>query len=179
MIVIMFEDIKSSFVGIDRRHFTFAGGETVFHLGDRVHLVHFVTSGAVHLVRHHEAGAPLVLQRAGPGAILAEASLYSDRYQCDALAIASTTIWAIPKPVILARLASTPDFALAWTRRQAYEVQRARLQAEIISMKTVAARLDAWMVWSGSMPQKGEWVGLAAEIGVSPEALYRELANRR
>ena len=34
-------------------------------------------------------------------------------------------------------------------------------------------------VRNGEMPPKGEWVGLAAELGVTPEALYREMANRR
>ena len=59
-------------------------------------------------------------------------------------------------------------FALAWSRGLAYEVQKARLQAEIVSMRPVAARLDAWLSWHGAMPARGGWVSLAAEIGVSP-----------
>jgi hypothetical protein len=44
----------------------------------------------------------------------------------------------------------------------------------------VADRLDAWLAaGEGKLPAKGEGRGLAAEIGISPEALYRELARRR
>jgi hypothetical protein len=46
-------------------------------------------------------------------------------------------------------------------------------------MKTAAARLDGWMAWRGSLPRKGEWIGLAAQLGVSPEAVYREIAKLR
>jgi hypothetical protein len=46
-------------------------------------------------------------------------------------------------------------------------------------MKTVAARLDAWIEWNGELPPKGEWISLAAELAVSPEALYREIGRRR
>lgn len=60
------------------------------------------------------------------------------------------------------------------------ELQSARLQAEILSLRTVAQRLDAWMAWKeGVFPGKGEWKSLASQLGVSPEALYREIARRR
>lgn len=60
------------------------------------------------------------------------------------------------------------------------ELQNARLHAEILSLKTVAQRLDAWMTWKdGVFPRKGEWKTIASQLGVSPEALYREIAKRR
>jgi len=47
-------------------------------------------------------------------------------------------------------------------------------------MKKVSERLDAWRDWrDGDFPAKGKWKELAAEIGVSPEALYRELSKRK
>jgi CRP-like cAMP-binding protein len=76
-------------------------------------------------------------------------------------------------------MAENPNLALAFVRRLAHELQNARFQAEVLSMKTVAARLDGWIAWRGSLPPKGKWIGLAAELGVSPEALYREIAKRR
>ena len=77
-------------------------------------------------------------------------------------------------------MSSNSSFSEAWTRHPAHEVQRARLHAEILSLKTVAARLDAWVAWNdGIAPEKGEWKPVAEQIGVSPEALYRELAKRR
>ena len=53
------------------------------------------------------------------------------------------------------------------------------MRAEILSLRTVAQRLSAWLELNGELPAKGEWLILAAEIGTSPEALYREIARRR
>jgi CRP-like cAMP-binding protein len=179
MIAIMFEEIEIFLVGAMRRERAFAPREALFQLGDSVRFIHFITTGLVHLVRHQPTGAPLVLQRAGPGAILAEASLYSDVYHCDARAAIETRTSVIPKKDLLERVRSDPAFAHAWTRRLALEVQRSRLQSEVTSMKTVAAKLDAWLAWHEHLPPRGEWAALAAEISVSPEALYREMAKRR
>ena len=44
---------------------------------------------------------------------------------------------------------------------------------------TVFERLDDWLDWNdGNLPPKGRWKSLAAELGVTPEALYRTLAQR-
>jgi CRP-like cAMP-binding protein len=178
MIVIMFEEIDRFLAGVPRRHFAFHAGEAVFRLGDSINLLHFVTGGTVNLVRHQVGGAPIILQRAQPGAVLAEASLYSERYHCDAVAITEARTWAVAKEQLLRRLTSNAKFGQAWAQRLAHELQRARFQVEVVAMNKVAARLDAWIAAYGPMPPKGEWVRLAAEIGVTPEALYREIAKR-
>lgn len=67
-----------------------------------------------------------------------------------------------------------------WNAYMAREIQHARRSAEIISLRTVAARLDAWIAWNdGKFPPKGEWKTVAEDMGTSPEALYRELSKRR
>ena len=86
MIVIMSQELDSLFKGLPGRKCAFDAGSTVFTLGDPVKLVHFVREGAINLERRQEDGAALILQRACPGSILAEASVYSDRYHCDARA---------------------------------------------------------------------------------------------
>ena len=81
---------------------------------------------------------------------------------------------------IRALLLRSPEFSEAWARHLAHEAQKARLKAEILSLKTVAARLDAWIISNdGHVPGKGEWKAVASQIGVSPEALYREIAKHR
>ena len=179
MISIMFEELEPLLQGVGRRTIAFEPGESVFHQGDPVRQVYFVTEGMIHLVRHLASGAPLVLQRAGPGTILAEASLHSARYHCDATAVSGARVWTISKSELLDRLAQDPKLGMALIRRLATELQHARFHAEVLSIRTVAARLDAWSEWNGEMPPKGEWIALAAELGVSPEALYREMARRR
>jgi CRP/FNR family transcriptional regulator, dissimilatory nitrate respiration regulator len=158
---------------------TFAPDEFVFHQGDEVRAVYLVREGAVNLIRHQADGSELVLQRAAGGSVLAEASIFSTRYHCDAVAVAPTVTRSVRKSAVRARLARNRAFAEAWLAHLAREVQAARTRAEILSLRTVAERLDAWVAARGTFPAKGEWKTLAAEIGTSPEALYRELAKRR
>jgi CRP-like cAMP-binding protein len=179
MIAIMFSDLEPLLGDLGRRQLTFQAGQTVFSQGDPVRHILFVTGGSIELVRHLASGASLVLQRAGPGAILAEASLDSTTYHCAAVAVSSSTVWAVSKRDLLNRLTQSPKLALAFIRRLAHELQNARLHAEVLSMKTVAERLDAWTAWRGALPPRGQWVHLAAELGVSPESLYREIAKRK
>jgi CRP-like cAMP-binding protein len=158
----------------------FAAGAHIFRQGAKVLVLHQIVDGSAHLVRHQSNGAVLVLQRAGPASILAEASMFSERYHCDAVAVAATQTRAIAKPVLRAALARDLDLAEAWAAYLAREVQATRMRAEILSLRTVAERLDSWIAArSKGLPGKGEWRSLAADIGVSPEALYRELARRR
>lgn len=179
MIAIMLDELEPLLRGLPGRELALAPTETIFLQGDPVQQMFFVTTGTVHLVRHQESGAPLVLQRAGAGALLAEASLYADKYHCDAVAVAPSRLRAVSKRDLLKRMTESPELSLAIIRRLARELQNARFHAEVLSMRTVAARLDAWIGWNGALPPKGEWVALAAELGVSPEALYREIARRR
>lgn len=180
MIIIMSKSIEPYLYGLRAREQHFVGGRPLFHRGDSVKEMHFVLAGSINLVRHQREGSILILQRAGPGSILAEASLYSETYHCDAIASGSADIRAYPKAGIKKLLAKSPEFTDVWANYLAQELQRSRLRSEILSLKTVAQRLDAWIAWNGGkLPDKGEWKLLANQIGVSPEALYREVAKRR
>ena len=79
----------------------------------------------------------------------------------------------------MAALAADRDLAEAWCATLARGVQAARVKAEIRSLPRVADRLDAWLLEGNTLPQKGRWQDVAAELGVTREALYRELARRR
>ena len=179
MIAIMSDEILDLLAPMSPRPRRYRAQAAVFRLGDEVRAVHLVRSGLIHLVRYRPDGAPLVLQRARAGAILAEASVFAARYHCDGVAITDAETLSVPRAALRQRIITDGGFAEAWARRLGREIQRARLQAEILALRTVAARLDAWLGWHGALPPRGEWVGLAAEIGVSPEALYREMARRR
>jgi CRP-like cAMP-binding protein len=178
MITIM-STIVSALTRMPGRELRFAPGQSLFLRGDRVRLLHLVRRGTVHLIRHQEDGSALVLQRAREGSVLAEASLWATVHHCDARSESEAVTWSVACDVARSRVAGDPVLAAAWAEHLAIEVQRARLRAEILSLKTVAARLSAWHSWNGSLPPKGQWALLGLEIGVSPESLYRELARRR
>jgi CRP-like cAMP-binding protein len=132
------------------------------------------------LTRQQEDGTAIVLQRATGYTVLAEASVYSDAYHCAGLVSAPTRLFELPKAAFLDHLQKDAGFANLWAKHLAREVQSARHRSEVLSRKTVGARLDGWLAWHGStLPVKGQWKTVAQQIGVSPEALYHELAKRR
>ena len=55
-----------------------------------------------------QTGGHLVLQRALPNAVLAEASVFSDRYHCDGVAVAPTRTLAVARSSVRTLLASGP-----------------------------------------------------------------------
>jgi CRP/FNR family transcriptional regulator, dissimilatory nitrate respiration regulator len=165
--------------GLPGRNMNFRAGAAVFRIGNPVRSVHIIRGGRIHLIRHQADGTSLILQRAEEGSVLAEASLHSSRYHCDAIAETDSVTWAMPRDELKKHLREDPALTEAWLQHLAREVQTARLHAEILSLKTVAARLDTWIAWHGPVPEKGRWIAIAQQIGVSPEALYRELSRRR
>lgn len=175
----MSANMIDQFISSGGRTRKLSAGEYLFHLGEPVLSLFVVLEGVVHLVRHQEHGGAIILQRAGPGEVLAEASLFSDRYHCDAVTEKGAMVQGTPKRELRERIRNEPDFAEKWAAHLAHEIQNTRLRSEILSFKTVASKLDAWLAWHGELPAKGEWAQLADEIGVSPEALYREMARRR
>ncbi|MCP3968757.1 MAG: Crp/Fnr family transcriptional regulator [Rhodobacteraceae bacterium] len=170
-------NIKDLFTGGSARKL--AEGETLFHAGDPVHVMFLVTGGKVGLIRHTRSGTPIVLQLAVAGQVLAEASAYSERYHCNAVATAPAELVAVGRARFLRRLGADPRASEHWAASLAHSVQSARIRAEIRTLRTVAERLDAWLGKERALPPRGQWQDLAHELGVTPEALYRELARRR
>ena len=180
MIDIMSLDLIDLLYAAGEREQSFAAGTYLFHTGDRVKALFIILLGEVRLVRHQVDGTSIVLQRAEAGKVLAEASLFSASYHCDAIAGSAALVRAISVQALRQRFREDPDFAEAWATHLAHEVQSARFRSEVIALRTVAARLDAWLSWhKGSLPRRGAWKQIADQIGVSAEALYREIAKRR
>lgn len=177
MTAIMSVLIAALFHGSRSLHLS--AGQMLFHTQGRVACMFMVETGMVHLCRHLAAGGLMVLQRAGPGMVLAEASAYSDHYHCDARASVDGTVLALPKPAFLDALARDAQLSRDWAARLARGVQAARFRSEIRSLTRVADRLDAWLGEGNMLPEKGYWQDVADELGVTREALYRELARRR
>ncbi len=155
-------------------------GQHLFSANDPVSALYEVISGEITLERISAHGTRLVLQRAQNGDLVAEASLYSDAYHCDAIAIVPSEVRSFRIAAVRNFLQSHPDVLSQLTRHLAHQVQQARYRAEMLSLRRVADRLEAWLLMTGGpLPPKGEWIALAAEIAVTPEALYRELASKK
>ncbi len=180
MIVIMPDVFLDHFIACASKRQLFVKKAYLFHEGDRVEQIFVIERGLVELSRRQLDGAAIVLQRACRGAILAESSLYSMSYHCDAIAERPSSVFQLPKKKFQDLLDEDRQFSQVWAAHLAREVREARTRCEILSRKTVSERLDGWLAWRrGRLPEKGQWKSVAEQIGVSSEALYRELARRR
>ncbi len=180
MIAVMSYELAEQLMMRTQRHRVLEKGSFLFQEGDKVRSVFVVGEGRVELTRCQSDGASIILQRATGRDILAEASLYSTHYHCDGLVARRSTVFEISKRDFLALLRDDSTFSNLWAAHLAREVQAARYLCEILARKTVSERLDGWLAWHGTgLPEKGQWKAIAGQIGVSPEALYRELARRR
>ncbi len=154
--------------------------KVLFRQGDEVRFLYVVRSGCVHLVRWGENGSSAVMQRAEAPAALAESSVFSPAYHCDGLCVLDSVVARAHIAVVRKALDEEPDLLRKLTRHLAREVQRTRSRLELLTRRTVAERLDGWLALNdGTLPIRGQWRGLAEDIGVSPEAFYRELQRRR
>ncbi|MCF6302868.1 MAG: Crp/Fnr family transcriptional regulator [Devosiaceae bacterium] len=153
---------------------------SIFERGDPVRSFYRVESGVVHLVRRQENGNVFILQRAYSGSVLGEASLFTSHYHCSAVAVDTCVLKIYSTADVKKLIEGDVKVALAYAEYLGKQLRDARLRSEITSLRRVSERLDAWLIWhQNSLPEKGTWNRVADEIGVSPEALYRELARRR
>ena len=81
---------------------------------------------------------------------------------------------------LLAALEARPAFAVSLAGHLAAELMAMRSRSELAAIRKVSERLDAWMALNDCRPpSRGRLRHLADELGVTPEALYRELSRRR
>lgn len=179
MIAIMSSVIVQRLLSMSGSHVALLPGQTLFCAGDAVRNLYVVVDGLVRLMRHQANGATVVLQRAPAGELLAEASLFASRYHCDAVAEQASRMARIDKAGVLRALRDDPRGSLELAAHLAGEVQSARARAELLSLRTVSERLQAWRALHGELPPRGRWIEVAQEIGVTPEALYRVLSQVR
>lgn len=155
-----------------------APDETLFRAGARVSAIFVIETGRLRLVRTSRNGHEVTLLRAGAGEAFAEASLFSERYHCDARADVLTVVLEYPKAVVLRRLAAEPARMMDLLRHLSGQVQALRARAEILSVHGAADRLIAWLrlqARADVVELQTSWKQLAAELGLTHEALYRAL----
>ncbi len=160
---------------------TLEAGESLFRREAKVERTFLVREGQISLRRPLQDGGLLTLHSVGDGDLVAEASLFAGHYHCDAVADLTTTVAVLPKAELLKQLecdASGNQRSVNAFERTAKELQTLRARLEIMRLRKVKDRLDAYIELFG-LPEEGGWVRVADWIGVSPPALYRELAKRR
>ena len=158
-----------------------AAGETLFRQGDAPAAIYVVREGRVRLVRHLNDGAAVALHVAQANETVAEAALFADAYHCDAVAEAPSDVTVLPQADLLAALEADPQAALALAKGFAAQVRDLRAQLELRSIRSAPERILFWLRQraNGAPPTARvdrPWTEIAAEIGLTHEAIYRALA---
>lgn len=154
-------------------------GDWIFRQKKKPVHMFYVASGEVILQRIGVQGESFVLQRTRHG-FVAEASLQSNSYHCDALVTVSGDLIAIPIESIRQTMLTDPVFAMRWMMMLNRELRRLRGQCERLSIKGVKGRLLHLIETEGDGGRLSLGAGLkslASELGVTHEALYRTVAE--
>jgi len=147
--------------------------DAIFHQGGVTDGVFYVQRGKVELRRHTESGVHVVIHRAILGETFAEASLFSNTYHCDAVALDETVVVRLAREAVLKQFSSDPEFALALAGRFAAQVQLYRRRIELLAIRSAEDRVLSALT---DRPVNGSIISFASEIGLTHEATYRALA---
>ena len=151
----------------------------LFRIGQRPRTMFYVLSGEMRLTRTSLDGAEIILQRTRCG-FLAEASIETSAYHCDAVAFEPVTALGFPIAIFLNALEVDVTFRKAWTSNLVQEIRRARARSERLTLKSAAKRVLHFLESEGQNgvlkleQSRKTW---SAELGLSHEALYRTLAR--
>ncbi len=155
--------------------------DILFRIGDPVRYIYLVIAGEARLIRAGRHGGDVILQRSR-GGFIAEASLESKVYHCDAVATESSILLRLPADAFLAALDHHAAFRKAWQAHLAGEIRKLRAQCERLSLPSAFDRVIHYIEsegTDGSVTLKQTRKAWAAELGLSHEALYRALRRMR
>ncbi len=157
-------------------------GETLFRSGDQTTNLYEITSGKVRLARVDLSGREIILHIAEAGDTIAEASLFSPTYHCDAVAMTNAVVRLYPKTGVLAAFERDPKAAQAFMAMLAQQVMTLRTRLERRNIHSARDRIRHFIALNTdtdgkSVVLRGTLKDLANELGLSHEALYRTLAD--
>jgi CRP-like cAMP-binding protein len=159
-----------------------ARGEFLFRKGDAATHLYTVTDGCVRMVRFSGEGNAVVMHTARAGISLAEASLFSPIYHCDAEAVEPSTVACYDKKRILAILRESPEKNLACIALFAGRVRNLCALLEIRAIRSARERVLHYLLLHANADTmevilEGSVKAMANDLALAHETLYRTLAT--
>ena len=173
------ESVRRS--AVERR---LAAGQRLFSQGEPTVGLYQVVSGKIRHMRTDAEGREIVVSIGHPGDTIAESSLFVPVYHCHATAVTNSVVRLYRKAPLLDAFERDPAIARAFMLVLAREIVDLRTRLERRSIHSARERVRHYLE-SRSGPAGGTVVlpstvkDLAAELGLSHEALYRTLAGMR
>jgi CRP-like cAMP-binding protein len=161
---------------------TLEAGETLFRQGTRTVGLYEIVRGKVRLARFDRSGREVVLYTATPGQTIAEASLFSPTYHCNAIATTDAVVRLYPKAKVMAELQDDPEAARSLMAMFARQVMTLRTSLEQRNIRSARDRVRHYLAVNlgadgRTVDLAGSIKELAAQLGLTHEALYRTLSD--
>jgi len=159
-----------------------AADELVFRQGDKAAAIFEVQEGRLRLLRSTIDSRPVVLHTARKGDLFAEAALFADTYHCDAVAAIASRISVYPKRDLLVAFRNDPAIGERFMGLLAGQIHILRTRLEERNIRSARERVLHHLALAAGKGGRtvrldGSLIDLAAELGLTHEALYRTLAS--
>lgn len=155
--------------------------EKLFSYGDSITSLFRIVRGRVSLVHYTPGGGEVVLMRIGAGEFIAECSVCSDIYTCEARADTDTLVAAVAMADFDRCLFDDAGFARAWAFDLARRLKGQFLRYERLSIRSARERVLHFLYSEagpdGAVLLPGTYTEWAADLGLTKETLYRTLAD--
>jgi CRP-like cAMP-binding protein len=160
-----------------------ARGEPLFRQGDPTTAIFLIVRGRLRMIRHLASGDQVTIHTGRAGELFAEGALFSDVYQCDAVAAETARVRGCSKAELLAVVSTSPATLLALLEQIAHLLHHARAMLELRNIRSAEERVLQHLRLS--LPRGGSdnvvvfdrpLLEVAADLGLTHEAYYRALA---
>jgi CRP-like cAMP-binding protein len=155
--------------------------EALFRQGEPTTAVFLIVRGRLRMVRNLASGDRITIHTGRAGELFAEGSLFSDVYQCDAIAAEPTRVRACSKAEMLAAIGGSPSTMLALLELITRSLHLARAMRELRNIRSADDRVLQHLHLSaskdGTIIFDRPLLEVAEDLGLSHEAYYRALAT--
>jgi CRP-like cAMP-binding protein len=158
-----------------------ARGEPLFRQGKPATAVFLIERGRLRMIRHLASGDRITIHTGRIGELFAEGSLFSDVYQCDAIAAEPTQVRACAKAEMLAAIGDSPSAMLVLLAQVTRSLHHARAMRELRNIRSaddrVLQHLHLLASKDGAVVFDRPLLEVAEDLGLTHEAYYRALAT--
>jgi CRP-like cAMP-binding protein len=157
-----------------------ARDEPLFRQGEPAGAVFLIVRGRLRMVRNLASGDRITIHTGRTGELFAEGSLFSNVYQCDAIAAEPTRVRACGKAEMLAAIGDSPPTMLALLEQVTRSLHHARAMRELRNIRSANNRVLRHLFLSASKDGVVVFdrplLEVAEDLGLTHEAYYRALA---
>jgi CRP-like cAMP-binding protein len=152
-------------------------GQYLFTQGDSVKNIYCVNKGRIKLVRDTFEGTPILIHVAYAEESIAEASLFSKKYHCSALAGTNTEVTVYSKNELLKILQEKPKSMMNLLKQLTTQVRDLRMLNEIKSIYNAKEKVLTYLATEFHRDKESDLPlkDIAQKIGMAHETFYRTL----